>query len=194
MMACASFGALTPLAARQLYDAGLRRYNHNLETSARFFPTICTTHTFEDRVTTIRHARAAGLQVCSGGIFGMGESPGDRIDMAVALRELDVDSIPINFLNPIPGTPLANAEPLQPMDCLRILGVYRLFFPTRDIKVAGGREAALRDLQSWMFYAGANGAILGNYLTTSGRSAEEDLQMVRDLGMETVSGEEAIDP
>jgi biotin synthase len=194
LLACASFGQLTPLAARQLREAGLRRYNHNLETSARYFPSVCTTHTFEDRVTTIRHAKAAGLQVCSGGIFGMGENATDRVDLAVALRELDVDSIPINFLNPIPGTPFEGLQPLAALECLRILAVYRLLFPTKDIKVAGGREACLRDLQSWIFLAGANGAILGDYLTTSGRSAEEDIQMVRDLGMEPVPGEEAVNP
>jgi len=194
MLACASLGVLTPLAAGQLYEAGLRRYNHNLETSPRFFPNVCTTHTFDDRVATVRHAKAAGLQVCSGGIFGMGESMEDRVDMADALRELDVDSIPINFLNPIPGTPMAGVEPIPPMDCLRILAVYRLFFPFKDIKVAGGREVNLRDLQSWMFYAGANGAILGNYLTTSGRSAEDDLRMIRDLGLECVPGETAGSP
>ena len=190
MLACASFGVLTPRAARQLVEAGLRRYNHNLETSERFFPSICTTHTFGDRVATVRHAKAAGLEVCSGGIFGMGESADDRVDMARSLRELAVASIPINFLIPVDGTPLAGAEPLPPLECLRILAVYRLLFPTRDIKVAGGREAALRGMQSWMFYAGANGAILGNYLTTKGRSAAEDVQMVRDLGLECVSGAE----
>jgi biotin synthase len=188
MMPCASLGVLSAQAARELVQAGLRRYNHNLETSERFFHSICTTHTFEHRVRTIRNAKAAGLQVCSGGIFGLGETTEDRIAMAGALRDLGVDSIPINFLNPIPGTPLEHATPPPPLECLRTIAVYRLLFPTQDIKVAGGREVNLRDLQSWMFYAGANGAILGNYLTTAGRNAEEDLRMVRDLGLECEPG------
>lgn len=183
-LACASLGALTAKAAREMVRAGVTRYNHNLETSRRYFPSVCATHTYDDRVATIRIAKQAGLQVCAGGIFGMGETPEDRVDMAMDLRELDVDSVPINFLNPIPGTPLADAKPLRPMECLRIVAVYRLIFPTKHIKLAGGREKALRDLQSWMFYAGANGAILGDYLTTSGRSAEDDVRMAQDLGMQ----------
>jgi biotin synthase len=184
--ACASLGVLDESAARQLAESGVRRYNHNLETSRRHFPSICTTHSYDDRVATIRAARDAGLQVCSGGIFGMGETLEDRVDMAMELRKLNVHSIPINFLNPVPGTPLAHVPPPTPRECLRIVAVYRLVFPSKDIKLAGGRETALRDLQSWMFYAGANGAILGNYLTTSGRDAEDDLRMVEDLGLEAV--------
>ena len=181
---CGSLGFLTPERAKQLHDAGMRRYNHNLETSRSFFPRVCTTHSYDDRVATVRAAKAAGMQVCGGGIFGMGESINDRVEFAMALRDLEVDAIPLNFLNPIPGTPLADATPLKPMDILKIVGVFRLLFPDRTIKLCGGREAGLRDLQSWMFYAGANGAIIGNYLTTAGRSAEDDLRMVEDLGLE----------
>lgn len=182
-LACASLGVLDDRTARALAEAGVTRYNHNLETSRRFYPSICTTHTFDDRVATVLAGKRAGLKMCSGGIFGMGETPEDRVDMAMTLRELDVNAIPLNFLNPIPGTPLQGAEPLAPLECLRIVAVYRLMFPTKTIKVAGGREARLRDLQSWMFYAGADGAILGNYLTTAGRNAADDLQMVADLGL-----------
>lgn len=183
-LACASLGVLSDRAARELVQAGVTRYNHNLETSRRHYPSIVTTHTFDDRVATIRAGKRAGLKMCSGGIFGMGETAEDRVDMAMELRALDVDSIPLNFLNPVPGTPLEGAERLAPMECLRIVAVYRLMFPAKDIKLAGGREACLRDMQSWMFRAGANGAILGNYLTTAGRDAEDDLRMVADLGLE----------
>jgi len=184
--ACASLGVLTEEQAKKLREAGLVRYNHNLETSRSFFPQICTTHTYDDRLATVRIAKRAGLEVCCGGIFGMGESVRDRVELAMGLRELDVDSIPLNFLNPIPGTPLENAEPLSPMEILGIVATYRLMFPDKEIKICGGREANLRDLQSWMFYAGANGAILGNYLTTTGRKAEDDLQMIKDLGLRAV--------
>ena len=180
---CASLGVLNDDTAAQLRAAGVRRYNHNLETSRRLYPHICTTHTYDDRIATVRAAAKAGIEVCCGGIFGMGETAEDRVDMAMELRELDVNSIPLNFLNPIPGTPLADAEPLAPRECLRIIAVYRLMFPTKHIKLAGGRERNLRDLQSWMFRAGADGAILGDYLTTTGRSWEDDLRMVSDLGL-----------
>ncbi|HRU07583.1 MAG TPA: biotin synthase BioB [Candidatus Brocadiia bacterium] len=192
--ACAAFGKLTEKAARELVEAGVTRYNHNLETSRRFYPSVCTTHTYDDRIETVRIAKAAGLAVCCGGIFGMGETAEDRVDMAMDLRALNVDSIPINFLNPIPGTPFAGLPPLKPLECLRIVAVFRLMFPDKDIKLAGGRELRLRDLQSWMFYAGANSAILGNYLTTAGRRAEDDVRMVRDLSLRCVSGAEALSP
>lgn len=181
---CASLGVLNDETAGQLRAAGVRRYNHNLETSRRLFPSICTTHTYDDRIATIRAAAKVGMEVCCGGIFGMGETAEDRVDMAMELRELGVDSIPLNFLNPIPGTPLGDVDPLTPLECLRIIAVYRLLFPTKHIKVAGGRERNLRDLQSWMFRAGADGAILGDYLTTTGRRWQDDLRMVADLGLE----------
>jgi len=185
--ACVSIGTLSPDDARQLAEAGIRRINHNLETSARFFPEICSTHSHADRAATVRNAKAAGLEVCCGGIFGLGETWEDRVDLALQLRGLGVDAIPINFLNPIPGTPLEGRPLLEPREALRIIAVYRFAHPAKEIKVCGGREMTLRDLQSWMFRAGASGTMLGNYLTTAGRSAEDDLRMLADLGL-TIRG------
>ncbi|NOZ22975.1 MAG: biotin synthase BioB [Planctomycetes bacterium] len=180
---CASLGSLTKEAAEELRQAGLERYHHNLETSEGHFPNICSTHSFEDRVDTIRVAKDAGLEVCCGGIFGVGETWEDRIDLAFTLRELGVDSVPLNFLNPIPGTPLGDMEPTPPLDLLKIIALYRFILPEQEIRVCGGREVSLRDLQSWMFYAGANGTMIGNYLTTEGRCADDDRRMFHDLGM-----------
>ena len=191
--ACASLGALTPETAARLYAAGLRRYNHNLETARSFFPSICTTHSYDDRVATVRTARAAGLKVCCGGIFGLGESWDQRIELALALRELNVDTVPINFLNPVPGTPFEGRSVLPAMEGLRIIALYRFLLPTCDIKAAGGRERCLGDLQSWMFYAGANGTLIGNYLTTAGRPAEDDLRMIDALGLVPVRRLEGCD-
>lgn len=178
-----SFGVLTEEVAEALTKSGLKRINHNLETSERFFPHICTTHTFADRVHTIRAAKKAGLEICSGAIFGIGEEVEDRISLAFTLRGLDVDVVPLNFLHPIPGTPLENSIPLTPMESLKIISVFRFILPDKEIKVAGGREKNLRDLQSWIFYAGANSTMIGNYLTTKGRKAEADLQMIKDLNL-----------
>lgn len=178
---CASLGIIDEDAARALKDAGIEEYHHNLETARSFFPKVCTTHDYEEDVATVRAVKAAGLRACCGGIFGMGESPEQRVEMAFSLRELDVDSVPLNFLNPIKGTKLENAEPLAPLEILKIIAAYRLILPTKDLKVAGGREKNLRDLQCLMFAAGANSTMVGNYLTTCGRPAEEDLRMIRDL-------------
>ena len=181
--ACATLGALTPETAKFLYDCGIRRINHNLETSERFYPNVVTTHPFTERVRTLKIAKAAGLSLCSGGIFGMGETWTDRLDMIFMLRELDVDVMPINFLNPIHGTPLGDSEKLPPMDCLKIISLARFILVNKELKVAGGREVCLRDLQSWIFFAGADSTMIGNYLTTYGRKPETDHQMVRDLGL-----------
>ncbi|MFH1731467.1 MAG: biotin synthase BioB [Planctomycetota bacterium] len=181
--ACVSIGMLSPDDAQRLAAAGVRRINHNLETSARFFPEICSTHSHADRAGTVGNAKAAGLEVCCGGIFGLGETWDDRVDLALQLRDLDVDAIPINFLNPIPGTPLERRPLLEPREALRIIAVYRFVHPPKEIKVCGGREIVLRDLQSWMFRAGASGTMLGNYLTTAGRSPGDDLRMLADLGL-----------
>lgn len=170
--------------ARKLAEAGIRTYNHNLETAPSHFGNICSTHTFQDRVDTIRRLREAGIRICSGGIFGMGESPEQRVELAVHLRDLEVNVLPMNFLNPIPGTPLEGATPLTPLECLQTIAVYRMMIPTANIMLAGGREVNLRDLQSWAFHAGANAAMVGNYLTTPGRSADEDRRMITDLGLE----------
>ena len=178
-----SFGILTRETAESLVKSGLKRLNHNLETSERFFPNVCSTHTFMDRINTIRCAREVGLEICSGAIFGIGEGIDDRIDLAFTLKMLDVDVVPLNFLHPISGTPLENHIPLTPMEALKIISVFRFVLPDKEIKIAGGRERNLRDLQSWMFYAGANSTMIGNYLTTTGRKVEDDFQMIKDLGL-----------
>ncbi len=178
-----SFGILTRETAESLVKSGLKRLNHNLETSERFFPNVCSTHTFMDRINTIRCAREVGLEICSGAIFGIGEGIDDRIDLAFTLKMLDVDVVPLNFLHPISGTPLENHTPLTPMEALKIISVFRFVLPDKEIKIAGGRERTLRDLQSWMFYAGANSTMIGNYLTTTGRKVGNDFQMIKDLGL-----------
>jgi len=180
---CGSFGALTAERARRLAEAGFTRYNHNLETSARHFPRVCTTHTWEDRVRSARAARDAGLALCCGGLFGIGETDADRVDLALAVRDLDPAVVPINTLHPIAGTPLAEAEPLAPVDILSLAAVFRLLLPRQTITMAGGRERNLRDLQCLMFAAGADGCLIGHYLTTPGRRPQEDLAMIRDLGL-----------
>jgi len=178
-----SLGILDEETALRLKDAGMETYHHNLETSRSFFPQICTTHDYEDDVATIRAAKAAGLRVCCGGIFGLGETFAQRIEMALTLRELDVESIPLNFLNPVVGTRLEAADNLTPLECLTIIAVYRFLLPDRRLAVCGGREKNLRELQSWMFLAGANGTMTGNYLTTPGRPSELDRQMLKDLDL-----------
>lgn len=181
---CATLGELTPEQAKRLKDMGVQRINHNLETSARHFDNIVSTHSYQNRVETIRNAKAAGLSICAGGIFGLGEDWDDRIDMALELRELGVDVVPINFLNAIQGTPLyGEVERLEPMEALHIIALYRFLLPDRELKIAGGRETVLRDLQSWIFFAGGSTFLIGNYLTTFGRTPKQDHQMLRDLGL-----------
>lgn len=180
---CASLGMLTPARAQQLKDMGITTYHHNLETARSFFDQICTTHDYEDDIETVKTAKAAGLKICSGGILGMGESWQQRVELAFTLKELEVDCIPINFLNPIPGTRLENRPLLSPMEALKSVALFRLINPTKDITICGGREVTLKDYQSWIFPAGANGFITGNYLTTHGRSAEMDMEMIRDMGL-----------
>ena len=170
--------------ADRLKAAGLVCYNHNLETARGHFPNICTTHTYDDRVQTVRYLKNAGIRVCCGGIFGMGETRRQRVEMAFELKALDVDIVPMNFLNPIPGTPFERMTPLPPMEILRTIAVYRLILPHKEIMVAGGREANLRDLQALMFLAGASATMIGNYLTTTGQDPKKDLQMIRDLGLD----------
>ena len=179
----ASLGILKDGQAERLAAAGVHRYNHNLEAGPRFFPQICTTHTFEDRVDTCRKVTAAGMELCSGGIFGMGETWSDRLDLAFVLRDLDTHEIPCNFLNPRPGTPLGLSKLLHPMEALRCVAIYRCINPSAVLRYAGGREVVLRDLQAYGMLAGANGLIVGNYLTTLGRSAEADIAMLADLQM-----------
>ncbi len=178
-----SLGLLTREQAQTLVDAGVEMYNHNLEACRSFFPRICTTHSFDDRVETCRLAKEVGMELCCGGILGLGETPRQRVELAFDLRALDPDEIPINFLNPRPNTPLADRPLLAPLDALRGLAVFRLVFPGKLLRYAGGREVVLRDLQAMGLLAGANGLIVGNYLTTLGRPAAEDRQMLVDLEM-----------
>ncbi|MHB1398402.1 MAG: biotin synthase BioB [Trichloromonadaceae bacterium] len=180
----ASLGILDTEMARSLAEAGCVTYHHNLETARSYFPLICTTHDYEDDVQTVRLAKQAGMKVCCGGIFGLGESLEQRAELAFTIRDLDVDSVPLNFLNPIAGTPLEQMRDLQPLDCLRIIALFRYLLPTKRISVCGGREPNLRDFQSWIFMAGASGTMVGNYLTTSGRDRDSDLQMFRDAEVE----------
>jgi biotin synthase len=188
LQVCASLGCLEEPAFGTLREAGLSRYNHNIETSRRFFAEIVTTHSFEDRLRTVRLAAGAGLSVCCGGIIGMGETREDRVSMGLTLRELPVDSVPINILMPVPRTPLANTEPLSPVEILKTVAIFRLMMPERTIKVAGGRETGLGDFQGMAFTSGANGMIVGNYLTQKGRSLEDDRRLVEEL--EEAWGEE----
>jgi biotin synthase len=180
----ASLGILDEQTAQALAEAGCVTYHHNLETARSFFPNICTTHDYDEDVETVRLAKQAGMKVCCGGIFGLGESPEQRAEMAFTIRDLEVDSVPLNFLNPIDGTPLEGARFLTPMDCLRIIALFRFLLPRTPISVCGGREVNLRDFQSWIFMAGASGTMVGNYLTTSGRDRETDLQMFQDAEVE----------
>ncbi|MFP4353594.1 MAG: biotin synthase BioB [Phycisphaerae bacterium] len=185
---CASLGELTEHQARRLYDAGIRRYNHNLETSRRYFNHVVSTHAYDDRLATLNACKKAGLGLCCGGLFGMGETWDDRIDLALTLRDkVQPDVAPLNFLNPIDGTPLGTSKPLPAMEALQVVAIFRLALPQVDLKLAGGREINLRACQSWIFHAGATSFLVGNYLTTFGQDPAADHQMIRDLGFEVVS-------
>lgn len=183
LSACATLGTLTQGQLSYLRDAGLHRYHHNIETSKDFFPRVCTTHTFEERLVVLRHAQSLGLSTCSGGILGMGETMEDRIAMAFTLRETNVDSVPVNFLMPIPGTPLANVAAIPPLEALHAIALFRLVLPEKEIRVCAGRGAALGQLHPMIFMAGADGLMIGNYLTTTGLDPADDLRMIRDLGL-----------
>jgi biotin synthase len=183
MKICACLGILSADQAERLKEAGVDRYNHNLNTSKNNFQNITTTHTYDDRVTTVNHAKEAGMSPCSGCIIGMGETAKDTVDMAFALRELDADSIPVNFLNSIPGTPLEKNAELTPQKCLKTLAMMRFVNPTKEIRASGGREVNLRSLQALALYA-ANSIFVGDYLTTEGQEATEDHKMIADLGFE----------
>ena len=178
---CGSLGCLAHEQLVRLRAAGVTRYQHNLETSRRFFPEIVTTHTFDDRVRTVRAAKALGFSVCSGGILGLGETREDRISMALELRELHVDVVPINALMPIPGTPLQDVAPISAIEVLKTVAIFRLLLPEPIIKLAGGRESVLKEFQTVAFLAGANGMIIGGYLTQRGRSVAEDQRMVGEI-------------
>ena len=180
---CISFGLLNEEQYRKLKEAGATRVHNNLETSRRNFPEVCTTHTFDDKLSAIRAAQAAGLSVCSGGIMGLGETPEDRIDMALTLRELGIKSVPVNMLNPIPGTPFEGNKKLTNEDMRRIVAVYRFILPDASIRLAGGR-GLMADKGSGCFTSGANAAISGDMLTTSGITVETDKALLRELGYE----------
>jgi biotin synthase len=181
-----SLGILAGEQAKLLSKAGVNRYNHNLETSRSFFPNICTTHSYEERVKTATLVEEEGMELCCGGILGMGESLEQRVEFAFELRDLDPALVPINFLNPRPGTALATESPLTPIEAIKSIALFRLILPQSILICAGGREVVLRELQPLALLAGANGLITGNYLTTQGRSTKEDLQMLRDLNMSPV--------
>jgi len=178
---CASLGCLEYDQLTLLKTSGLSRYHHNIETSREYFPRIVSTHTFDDRITTIRNAVKAGLSTCCGGIIGMGESRRDRASMALTLQELHVNSVPINILMPLAGTPLADTPPLSISEVLKTIAAFRIVMPDKTIKVAAGRESFLKDFQGMAFMSGANGMLIGGYLTQRGRSVEEDKNMIDEI-------------
>ena len=178
---CVSLGLLTEEQFRKLKAAGVVRVHNNLETSEKYFPQVCTTHKFSDKVKAIKAAQSAGLPICSGGIMGIGESVEDRIDMAISLRELGVKNVPVNMLNPIPGTPLALRQVLGEDELRRIIAVYRFILPDAFIRLAGGR-GLLDDMGRACFKSGANASISGNMLTTLGFSVEGDMKLFDELG------------
>ena len=186
-VAC-SLGLLTAEQAARLADAGVRRYNHNLEAPRELFPSICTTHTYDDRVRTARLAMDAGMELCCGGILGMGETLDQRIDFAFELAALEPSEVPINLLDPRPGTPMGDREPISAREALQAIALYRLILPSAWLRLAGGRERVLGELQGLGLVAGANALIVGNYLTTGGRPPEEDHALLEALGMPVADG------
>jgi biotin synthase len=170
--------------ADRLKEAGVECYGHNLESSRRFFPQTCTTHSYDDRLETIAYLKQAGIKVCSGGIIGMGETREDRCDLAFSLRDIGAKVVPINILNPIPGTPFEKNPPLPVLEILKTIACFRFILPRQEIMIAGGRTVNLRDAQSMVFMAGASALMVGNYLTTLNQPVEKDLQMLKDLGLD----------
>lgn len=187
MAPCASLGRVDREVLAELFDAGLTRYHCNLETAESHFGNVCTTRRYSDTYDTLLAARDVGMTLCSGGIFGLGESRAQRVELLAKVRELGVESVPINFLHAIEGTPLESIEPIGALDCLKAVAVARLMMPGREIRICGGREHALGDLHSWVLLAGASGLMVGNYLTTAGRDATDDLRMIAAAGL-TVEG------
>lgn len=182
---CTSLGVIDGAGAERLVAAGVDRYNHNLETSERYYPELVSTHTWSDRHATLKTAKAAGMQACAGGIIGMGESLEDRVDLALALRDLEVESVPVNLLNPRPGTPLGDKEQIRPQDALKALAMFRLVHPDRDVRIAGGREVVLGSMQALALYA-ANSLFANGYLTTGGQGESADARMLSEAGFEAV--------
>lgn len=184
---CASLGLMSRDDLLRLKEAGMIHYHHNIETARSYFPNIVQSHSWEEEVATVKNAKELGFEVCCGGIFGMGESVEQRVEFIFQLRDINPDSIPINFLNPRPGTPLADKHDLTPLDCLKIIAVLRLAMPDKELFVCGGREVNMGEWQDKMFDAGASGTMLGNYLTTQGRSPEQDLNLIRSQGLVPVA-------
>nr|WP_319392382.1 biotin synthase BioB [uncultured Desulfobacter sp.] len=182
---CVSLGILNDADMDYLKSRGVGRYHHNLETCRSHFDAVCTSHTYDDRVNTIKRAKKAGLSVCSGGIFGVGESMTQVLELAFALKELQVDAVPINFLSPIPGTFFEGKNNLTPLTCLKIISIMRYVLPKTDIMVCGGRIHNLKMLHPLIFQAGANGIMTGNYLTTKGNQLQDDLEMIHQLGFQS---------
>lgn len=180
---CTSLGLLKPGQAEALAEAGVNRYNHNVESSKRHFETVVSTHRWEERVETVKSARNAGMEACCGGILGMGEEDEDWVDMAFALKEIGVESVPLNFLDPRPGTPMSDRPRLSPNDCLRALAMFRMVNPSADLRVAGGREVTLQHMQPLALFA-ANSIFTNGYLTTPGAQPSDDMQMIQNAGFE----------
>lgn len=183
LLPCATLGLLNKEELSFLKDSGLERYHHNLETSEKFFPEICRTHSYYDKLKTIDAAKTVGLSVCSGGIFGLGETWQDRIDMAFAIKGLNIDSVPINFLIPVKGTKLGSIDSLHPFEALKIISLYRFILPNKQIRICGGRMQVLGEFNSMVFMAGADSLLTGNYLTTTGRTYADDLRLINLYGM-----------
>jgi len=181
---CASLGRLTAEELTELKQSGIARFHHNLESSESYYPQICTTQTWQQRLDTVKAAQSAGLDICSGGLFGLGESWDDRIDLALTLRELEVDSVPINFLYAHEGTSLCDTPPMAAAEALRIIAIYRFLLPKATLRICGGRTHVLGDRQADLFAAGANGMMTGNYLTVAGSQYKTDLAMIQHLGLE----------
>lgn len=179
---CASLGQLSKKRALQLKEAGLNRYHHNIETAPSFFSQICTTHSFDTKLETIKHLKTASIETCVGGIVNLGETPVQRVEMAFTLKKINPVSVPINFLNPRPGTPLANRPPVSALEAVKYLAIFRLILPQAYIRLAGGRLETFKNSQDLPFKAGANALLIGNLLTTKGRATQQDLTMLQKLG------------
>ncbi|MEA5509259.1 biotin synthase BioB [Crocosphaera sp. UHCC 0190] len=180
---CCALGEVTLEQAQELKEAGVTRYNHNLEASENFYSDIVTTHSWGDRVETVKNLKAAGIQACTGGIMGMGETWEDRVDLALSLRELEVDSVPINLLNPREGTPLGHLPKLDVFEALKAIAIFRFILPEQILRYAGGREAVMGELQSLGLKSGINAMLIGHYLTTLGQPPEKDHAMLESLGL-----------
>ncbi|MFN3396808.1 MAG: biotin synthase BioB [Thermodesulfovibrionales bacterium] len=186
LLPCATLGLVDREDLEILKDSGLERYHHNLETSERYFPRICSTHTYRDKLETIGAVKETELSLCSGGIFGLGENWDDRVEMAFRLKEIDVDSVPINFLIPIKGTPLGERDILNPLEALKIISLYRFILPDKQIRICGGRRQVLGEFNSMIFFSGADSILTGNYLTTMGKTYQDDIKLIRDMGLEVI--------